>query len=79
LATSGLGVLLGGNFSRQCHGLQALINATECVKSPAARHSGGVEGYAVEVHEPEKNGGKKSNKPAGDKARNNQSINTLQG
>src|ERR1700685_4304396 len=52
LATSGLGVLLGGNFSRQCHGLQALISATECVKSPAARRSGGIAGSALESHEP---------------------------
>src|SRR5258708_34567822 len=51
-ATSGLGVLLGGNFSRQCHGLQALISATECVKSPAARRSGGIAGSALESHEP---------------------------
>ena len=51
-ATSALGVLVGGNLSRQCHGLQALISATEWVMSPAARRSGGSAGSALESHEP---------------------------
>src|SRR5579862_7522853 len=51
-ATSWLGALLGGNFSRQCHGLQALISATEWVKLPTARRSGGSAGSALESHDP---------------------------
>src|SRR5207245_10162062 len=51
-ATSGLGVLEGGNCSRQCQGLQALISATEWVMSPALRRSGGIAGSALESHEP---------------------------
>src|SRR6185436_12114536 len=50
--TSGLGALVAGNLSRQCHGLQALISATECVMLPAARRSGGSAGSALESHEP---------------------------
>src|SRR5579883_3307515 len=50
--TSGLGALLGGNLSRQCHGLQALISATEWVKSPTARRSGGSAGSALESQDP---------------------------
>src|SRR3954454_3677351 len=50
--TSGLGALVAGNLSRQCHGLQALISATECVMLPAARRSGGSAGSPLESHEP---------------------------
>src|SRR5580700_9474794 len=39
--TSGLGVLVGGNLSRQWNGRQASITATEWVMSPAARRDGG--------------------------------------
>src|SRR5215831_19589345 len=51
-ATSGLGALVGGNLSRQRHGLQASINATEWVMSPTARRSGGSAGSALESHDP---------------------------
>src|SRR5436305_172753 len=50
--TSALGAFVGGNLSRQCQGLQALISATEWVMSPAARRSGGSAGSALESHEP---------------------------
>src|SRR5207237_2719492 len=50
--TSGLGALVGGNLSRQCHGLQASINATEWVMLPTARRSGGSAGSALESQEP---------------------------
>src|SRR5712692_10249777 len=50
--TSALGALVGGNLSRQCHGLQALISATEWVMLPTARRSGGSAGSALESHEP---------------------------
>src|SRR5215471_14702282 len=53
--TLGLGVFDGGNCSRQCHGLQALISATECVMSPALRRPGGIAGSAFESHEPRMN------------------------
>src|SRR5690348_6410936 len=49
--TSGLGVLLGGNLSRQWYGLQALITATEWVMSPAARFSSDNRGSAGESQE----------------------------
>src|SRR5215467_6132500 len=51
-ATSGLGALVGGNLSRQRHGLQASISATEWVMSPTARRSGGSAGSALESHDP---------------------------
>src|SRR5271170_889436 len=51
-ATSGLGVLVGGNLSRQWYGRQASITATECVMSPAARFHGGSAGSAGESHAP---------------------------
>src|SRR5579863_2604814 len=51
-ATSGLGVLVGGNLSRQWNGRQASITATECVMSPAARFHGGSTGSAGESQEP---------------------------
>src|SRR5882672_1624507 len=48
--TSGLGALLGGNLSRQCQGLQALMTATEWVMSPTARFSGDSRASAGESH-----------------------------
>jgi len=51
-ASSGLGVLLTANSSRQCQGLQALISATEWVMSPTLRRSGGIAGSALESHDP---------------------------
>src|ERR1700728_4773457 len=51
-ATSGLGVLVGGNLSRQWYGRQASITATEWVMSPAARFHGGSAGSAGESQEP---------------------------
>src|SRR5262245_65886040 len=51
-ATSGLGALVAGNLSRQRHGLQASISATEWVMSPVGRRSGGSAGSALESHEP---------------------------
>src|SRR5579863_1309832 len=51
-ATSGLGMLVGGNLSRQWNGRQASITATECVMSPAARLHGGSTGSAGESQEP---------------------------
>src|SRR6516225_5349634 len=50
--TSGLGVLVAGNLSRQWNGRQASITATECVMSPAARFHGGSAGSAGESQEP---------------------------
>src|SRR5579863_7106440 len=50
--TSALGVLVGGNLSRQWNGRQASITATECVMSPAARFHGGSTGSAGESQEP---------------------------
>ena len=38
----------GGNLSRQCHGLQASISATEWVMLPTARRSGGSAGSALD-------------------------------
>src|SRR4051795_6234726 len=54
-ATSALGVLVGGNLSRQAHGRQASMIATECVMSPLARFSGDSAGSAGESHEPSMN------------------------
>ena len=54
-ATSALGVLVGGNLSRQDHGRQASMIATECVMSPRARFSGVSRGSAGESHEPSMN------------------------
>src|SRR5438309_6263061 len=54
-ATSGLGVFEGANSSRQCQGLQALMRATEWVRSPDLRRSGGIAGSALESQEPRMN------------------------
>src|SRR5689334_20445881 len=54
-ATSALGVLVGGNLSRQAQGRQASMIATECVMSPLARFSGDSRGSAGESHEPSMN------------------------
>src|SRR5882757_6547125 len=53
--TSALGVLVGGNLSRQDHGRQASMMATEWVMSPLARFSGDSRGSAGESHEPSMN------------------------
>src|SRR5439155_3087037 len=54
-ATSALGAFDGGNSSRQCQGLHALISATEWVRSPTLRRAGGIAGSAFESHEPRMN------------------------
>src|SRR5262249_502800 len=51
-AISGLGVLVGGNLSGQGNGGEASITASEWVKLPGARFSGGSRGSAGESHEP---------------------------